>query len=273
MMTEKTQDVGAVFRFLDLPPEMRTMIYRELLAEDPHEVSAQILRVSKTINEEAADILNDKGELKISIKSALANVAGPPICMPSEMRTRVRVGTFMFESTAGEPVLASLMKWPKYLHDAEVSHISIAIDFEQRSQAYRYGHFSRVDHEPYVLLSLLPSKKRARTIRVDFHDPSVRLNYHTINDITCPITKLGTSFVDLLGWLFRTLRKIFQSSARCSTMSGQLVTSSAQHKGQGSETDIDFRADGQDRGRKRGLAVDTVGRPHLEKAGYHYRDP
>lgn len=57
-------DASRTFRFLDLPPELRTTIYRELLVIEGSSTSCsspkchpQILRTSKKVNQEASGIL------------------------------------------------------------------------------------------------------------------------------------------------------------------------------------------------------------------------
>lgn len=75
-LIEALQDADAnrQFRFLDLPPELRNMVYRELLSiKEPSAAGSsptchpQILRASKEVNEEASGILYGDNVIEIRV--------------------------------------------------------------------------------------------------------------------------------------------------------------------------------------------------------------
>ncbi|KAI7182730.1 hypothetical protein KC363_g8618 [Hortaea werneckii] len=66
-----TNSAGQVFRFLDLPVEMRNLVYRELLvwpSDRPERCWPQILRTCRQVNYEATDIIYTENVAKVEVE-------------------------------------------------------------------------------------------------------------------------------------------------------------------------------------------------------------
>ena len=105
-------DKNANFRFIDLIPEMRNAIYRELLTlrVDGSEISCfpAILQTSKAINSEASGILHEDNAIRLDI-----SIKPHPNTL--NLRETLRVNGCEEESAPWGSIFEPLDGWPEYL--------------------------------------------------------------------------------------------------------------------------------------------------------------
>ncbi|KAK4628715.1 hypothetical protein CLAFUW4_08430 [Fulvia fulva] len=110
-------DRDVTFRFLSLPAEMRTWIYKDLLIlQDAFTCHPQILRVCKQINQEASNILygDNLFEAKMHPDGVYAH--------------GVKCGEYRPTYTAARlPVDYTLLRWPDFLSRVQFLHVSIPV--------------------------------------------------------------------------------------------------------------------------------------------------
>lgn len=165
--TQTLQDADAslTFRFLDLPPELRNLMYRELL--DIKEVSSsrkspkcypQILRTSKEINQEANSILYGDNTIDVKVYSGGVYAHGLR-CGTYEPGTDVRTG---------HARLSEQIVWPAFLLRARGVRLVI-VDMQAGPANYQEPpNLGTLHNILFSLCAFLQQSTSLKSVVVDF---------------------------------------------------------------------------------------------------------
>ncbi|KAK5111506.1 hypothetical protein LTR85_011854 [Meristemomyces frigidus] len=137
----KQADNYMSFRFLDLPPEMRNMVYKELVVlQESWYCHPQILATSKHVNKEASSILYGDNLIEIKIYEDGVNTHGK------------RSGLYVPGRVAGYGDFRKL-EWPDLLH--RVQHLRIAVVELPRAVAEPAPHLKPLANPPLSNLEIM----------------------------------------------------------------------------------------------------------------------
>ena len=156
-------DLQSRFRFLDLPPEMRTIVYTILLGCGDEGRCLHILRASKRVHDEAEPILYDDHTFDISLRVIQYSRYGFPHVIDS--------GTSAFHKNANllhNDLSETTMKlhqtfraWPRYLLKARRLRLTIAATRIKRPE-----RCSDLQHLLYSLTCYRAHSKPLKSLKV-----------------------------------------------------------------------------------------------------------
>ena len=167
------------FRFMDLSPELRTRVYRELLTFDNSwTCHPEILAVSKQLNEEATNILYGDNLFEVKI-------------WPREVQAHgLRCGAYSLMEVGFE-VGVDALEWPGMLHKAQWLRISLPQDLMDPDWASELSH-AAVQQIMYSLCSFLSKKHQLRSTVVDLRPLGLHASDEVLAHFIRPLTMLGT---------------------------------------------------------------------------------
>ncbi|KAH9828018.1 hypothetical protein Tdes44962_MAKER09496 [Teratosphaeria destructans] len=161
-------DRNVTFRFLDLAPELRVMVYRELLptehlADRDREFHTSILRASKDVHQEAEGVLYGTALLPLCLRLHQSHKGG--------VTTDVQFGHHYPDATRirHSHRIADL-KWPRYVR--HFTRVQVHISF-RRPPKHPVADltFYQLSHALYTLTGLLSNSPHFHELRVHI-DPT-----------------------------------------------------------------------------------------------------
>lgn len=168
-LTAALQDADAnrTFRFLDLPPELRNMVYRELLAMDPAPAGQlaspkchpQILCASKEVNGEASGILYGNNVIEVTIHPTGVYAHG------------IRCGTYLPAPPTNaqqrrEPKGEDL-KWPNFLHRAQLIRVTSSGMLDGQANRLKLPNCGTLHNILFSLCDFLHFSTSLRSVDLD----------------------------------------------------------------------------------------------------------
>jgi len=174
----KQADNDFAFRFLDLPPEMRNMIYRELLVfKESWYCHPQILATCRQVNEEATSILYADNLIKIKIYADGVFTHGK------------RCGDYSpgypYRSL-DPPAIRDFrqLAWPAYLH--RVQHLRIAVV----ELTWNRKRMASISNSVASVCSTLASDHSLRSLHVDIQRLSTNGVQGNVETVLYPLRLL-----------------------------------------------------------------------------------
>ena len=216
-MRLRSLDSSASFKFMDLLPELRLLVYRELLGQDNSLPSVSIypaiLTTCKSINKEATDILYNEAPLHIKIVSYARDKR-----RDIDFSAVVQVENLdSFRSAMYTDLLGNWKHWPSVL--TRVQNITLTIflgEYRVARQTMKRKPFEKVTHGIYALACLVAHAGRIRKITVNFEESGEILSLDTSTRTICPLAKLGPSVTYTFHGVAAELETIFRDHAQVS---------------------------------------------------------
>ena len=171
-------DANTSFRFLDLPPELRNWVYRELLVL--HEQPAcypQILAASKQTHAEASGILYGHNTINITVDVDGVSVRGRlcgdyvPFVDPADYEAWRRKD-------------AQKIAWPEYLRRVDHIHLSVVKLQLPAAMARQPPKLRTFDNILYSLCSFLGNNCKIRLLHVDLSWITGHIELDPLDDLT-----------------------------------------------------------------------------------------
>lgn len=169
LRTVRELDNSLEFQFLDLPAEMRHMIYHDILSTKNNGRSPAILRTCRQVHVEAEPVLYDSEVFSIRLTYSEYRrlngwgAAPTTVHLLSVMRGN---GRTWYESsdTTSKTVFETFLQWPDYLRKAR--HLRLALT---AYEALEPEHLEELHHLLYSLTSHLSSNTIIKSLEVSLH--------------------------------------------------------------------------------------------------------
>ncbi|KAF2772516.1 hypothetical protein EJ03DRAFT_186615 [Teratosphaeria nubilosa] len=157
-------DRDVTFRFMDMPPELRIMVYRELLptehiADRDCEFHTSILSVSKHVHEEAEGVLYGTALLPLCLHMHQTCKGG--VITDIQFGHQYKDATRIHNShRIGD------LKWPRYVHNFSRVEVNISFRVPQRHNASE-SNFYQLSYALYTLMGILSNSAHFQQLRVN----------------------------------------------------------------------------------------------------------
>ncbi|KAK4545018.1 hypothetical protein LTR36_003569 [Oleoguttula mirabilis] len=191
-------DKDMTFRFLDLAPELRNLVYLELLTWSGSAVAGerycwpQILAASKQVNDEAKELLYFENTVCVELGMLESMALG---WNTREIRWSMTIGNDKtVKSTGGAPLLRDVrIECPEYLrrvHRIRVNVTGGAVGFVLRDATSNH-HSRLVNHVLYALITPLAKANRLKGIFLHFEGDQDVFDGVNVAEIVWPLEKLS----------------------------------------------------------------------------------
>jgi hypothetical protein len=193
-------DRNTTFQFLDLPPELRNLVYAELLTlpeEAQHSGTSRyhpsILATCKQVHDEADGQLNDVADADVCLKihTRMIRSGSPPFDMQYGLDVFFN-GACIFrageETRSGVPI--EELKWPALL--SKVQKIKLRINIESRSK-HTSSDITREDsfnHALHWLYIALTQRCNATVLHIEIFS-DVHSSFSHLRTVLSPLCTLG----------------------------------------------------------------------------------
>ncbi|KAM3419807.1 hypothetical protein BST61_g3138 [Cercospora zeina] len=186
-------DKNPTFRFSDLPPELRNVIYADLLTlKSSFSCFPQILRTCRQINQEATSLLYGLNYVDIVIRSSGVHAHGQ------------RCGSFMpvppwYVYTLGAAAQFTMLTWPDFLCRAQ--HLRVIVPEEVWVHYGTGNHWDQrvdsVSNTVYSLCHMLREGNSARHLRMVV-EPDERSTFESMQAMFYPFRLLGEMSLEMV---------------------------------------------------------------------------
>ena len=178
-------DKDAIFRFLDLSPELRNLVYGELLhlrskpGHTKRYCFPRILAASKQVHEEAHGILYGNNIFEVHIRAWFLRTH---IVRHVEARCRVDVDSARIGYSASRDLRLDKLycPWPDWLRKVYQLHVVLTIDYTDAQQDRSTSILQGVNHLLYGIFSFLGAENALKRLKFQV-DVST---YPAFDDIT-----------------------------------------------------------------------------------------
>lgn len=192
------------FRFLDLPAEIRTRVYRTVLYDAPvgeKDESSSVFQICKQICAELEGFLHD--EKTVTITAAFHSFLHHPRFGPAQVYCHTTVTSKDVEHMQFGPSSVTTFStiWPQRMLTVENINLNIYLSDEKpRSYKHRSDFFS-VNHLLGSLNTFLQQSKRAdQKLRINFFSSNAPVSQLLAPEIIYPISKFSFDLdLDLSG--------------------------------------------------------------------------
>ncbi|KAK5124481.1 hypothetical protein LTR85_001698 [Meristemomyces frigidus] len=189
-------DRDATFRFLDLAPELRNLVYRELLTwthEDGANTACypQILAASKQVHSETESILYGDTPLQIRLAFGARRISGE---VYGSSHVVVKEKTHSLGTTLD--LRAAFGDWPSHLR--RMQHIHVKARFvsqvnQLNPQAYVQTSFVTANHIFYTLASHLSDSNKLKKVTLEIEGGDTVEFKESASKILSPFAKLDSA--------------------------------------------------------------------------------
>ena len=157
----KKANANRTFPFLNLPPELRNRVYRELLVlRNTFTCHPQILGTAKNINKEASGILYGDNLIDINVYYAGVYTHGKRCGSYRPEIDLTQLPKSLYDQTTD-------LKWPYFIRRAQFVRFETLALRQQRTAGHMHSLIGTLHHIVYSLCCFLQGNHRLRSLRLN----------------------------------------------------------------------------------------------------------